>query len=48
MSQELEDHEHPHVHFEEASDVVKSNEVVVQKKSKNKLEIQLGIVYFRF
>ena len=48
MSQELEDHDHPHVHFEEASDGVKSNEIVVQKKSKNKLEIQLGIVYFMF
>ena len=42
MSQETEDHDHPHVHFQEASDGVKTNEIVIKKKSENKLEIQLG------
>ena len=42
QSQELADHDHPHVHFQEASDGVKSNEIVVKRKSENKLEIQLG------
>lgn len=42
QSQELEDHDHPHVHFQEASDGVKSNDIVVKRKSENKLEIQLG------
>ena len=42
QSQVLEDHDHPHVHFQEASDGVKSNDIVVKRKSENKLEIQLG------
>ena len=42
MSREPEDHDHPHVHFQEASDGVKSNEIVIKRKSENKLEIQLG------
>ena len=41
MSME-EDQDHHHVHFQEASDGVKSNEIVVKQKSEHKLEIQLG------
>ena len=40
MSREAEDH--PHVHFQEASDGVKTNEIVIKRKSENKLEVQLG------
>ena len=46
MSREPEDHDHPHVHFQEASDGVKSNEIVIKRKSENKLEIQLGNFFY--
>ena len=44
MSQNLSEQEYPHVHFQEDSNELKSNEIVVKRKSGNKLEIQLGFL----
>ena len=36
--------EEHHVHFEESNDGLKTNEIVIKKKSENKIEIQLGFL----
>ena len=36
--------EEHHVHFEESGDGPKNNDIVVKKKSENKMEIQLGFL----
>ena len=36
--------EEHHVHFEESTDGLKNNDIVIKKKSENKIEIQLGFL----